>query len=65
MRVAISLLATTFVLGSFAINNQGQTFNLKTEVLLSAKPKTNTKPKSSKRPERPPSYRGSGRRELV
>jgi hypothetical protein len=62
MRVAISLLATTFVLGSFAINNQGQAFNTETKVLLSAKPKPVAK---SKKPEKPTSYRGSGRRELV
>jgi hypothetical protein len=62
MRVVISLLATTFVLGSFAINNQEQTSNAETKVLLSAKPKQSTKPK---RPERPTSHRGSGRRELV
>lgn len=62
MRVVISLLATTFVLGSFVINNQDQVSNAETKILLSGKPKPVTKPR---RNERPTSYRGSGRRELV
>jgi hypothetical protein len=62
MRAVISLLATTFVLGSFAVNNQDQVSNTEIKVLLSAKPKSVNKPR---RNDRPTSYRGSGRRELV
>jgi hypothetical protein len=62
MRVTISLLATTFVLGSFAINNQDQAYNMESTVLLSAKPKPS---KQINKPTKPTSHRGSGRRELV
>ncbi len=65
MRVSISLLVSSLVFGSLAVNYQETVNRLSlvrlsssdSQQLLSAKPKSNE-------PENPKPYRGSGRRDL-
>lgn len=67
MRVTFSLLVSSLVFGSLALNCQGK-FNhshtlrstTETKMLFSAKPK----PKPNE-PENPTPHRGSGRRDLI
>lgn len=71
MRAAISVLITSLVFGSLAVNCQMMPNRLSgllsssdnSQLLLSAKP-TKTKGRTNQ-PELPIPYRGSGRRELI
>lgn len=69
MRVTFSLLVSSLVFGSFALNGQEKLNRSHTllsptgsQMLFSAKPKPKPKPNE---PENPTPHRGSGRRDLI
>ncbi|NJL64266.1 MAG: hypothetical protein HC903_23660 [Methylacidiphilales bacterium] len=63
MRVAISLLITTFFLGSLTVNDQNLSpSSSETPQTMASKAKSG---KNRKKPEQPIPHRGSGRRELM
>jgi hypothetical protein len=62
MRTIISLLVTTFLFGSLALDCQNNLRSDASEMMTASRTRSGNKPKQ---PEKPIPHRGSGRRELM